>query len=83
VPLLRGDFYRLVNVAIYENASLPKACTTMGFSPFLFLGRPLCPHTAIYIYVLVLLCICVKSLLASPALLALLYLWPHAPIHVC
>ena len=32
VPLLRGDFYRLVNVALYENASLPKACTPGGFS---------------------------------------------------
>jgi len=32
VPLLRGDFYRLVNVAVYENASLPKGCTTSGFS---------------------------------------------------
>ena len=32
VPLLRGDFYRLVNVAVYENASLPKVCTAGGFS---------------------------------------------------
>ena len=30
--MLRGDFYRLVNVAVYENASLPKVCTAGGFS---------------------------------------------------
>ena len=32
VPLLRGDFYKLINVAVYENAALPKACTPGGFS---------------------------------------------------
>ena len=57
VPLLRGDFYRLVNVAIYENASLPKACTTMGFSFFVGGGvlcvlllpyMYICPRTAMY-----------------------------------
>ena len=31
-PLLRGDFFRLLNVTVYENTSLPKQCTTGGFS---------------------------------------------------
>jgi hypothetical protein len=31
-PLLRGDFFRLLNVTVYENTTLPKQCTTGGFS---------------------------------------------------
>jgi hypothetical protein len=31
-PLLRGDFYRLINISVYENATFPKPCTPGAFS---------------------------------------------------
>lgn len=31
-PVLRGDFYKLINVAVYEGGSLPKLCTAPCFS---------------------------------------------------